>query len=91
VWGGPAFQAGLAVKTTQVAVKGRAPPPELRNDAVVAASRGGPVVELIVRNGDRFRTVSLNYRDGLRYPHLEPITGRADGLAPLLAPHASSQ
>jgi predicted metalloprotease with PDZ domain len=91
VRGGPAFQAGLAVNTTLVAVNGRAPTPELLKDAVVAASRGGPVVELIVRNGDRFRTVSLNYRDGLRYPHLEPITGRADGLAPLLAPHASSQ
>jgi len=91
VWGGPAFQAGLAVNTTLVAVNGRAPTPVLLKDAVVAASRGGPVVELIVRNGDRFRTVSLNYRDGLRYPHLEPITGRADGLAPLLAPHASSQ
>jgi predicted metalloprotease with PDZ domain len=90
VWGGPAFQAGLAVNTTLVAVNGRAPTSELLKDAVSAAARGGPAVEFIVRNGDRFRTVSLNYRDGLRYPHLEAIAGRPDGLAPLLAPHASS-
>jgi predicted metalloprotease with PDZ domain len=89
VWGSPAFQAGLTVNTTLVAVNGRAPTPELLKDAVSTAAHGADLVELIVRNGDRFRTVRLDYRDGLRYPHLEPIAGRADGLAPLLAPRAA--
>ncbi len=88
VWGSPAFQAGLTVNTTLVAVNGRTPTPDLLKDAVSTAARGGDLVELIVRNGDRFRTVRLEYRDGLRYPHLHPIAGRPDGLAALLAPRA---
>jgi len=28
-------------------------------------------IELIVKNGDRFRVLRLDYYDGLRYPHLE--------------------
>ena len=86
LWGSPAFRAGLTTTTTVVAVNGRACTPDLLRAAVTAASQGGPLVELIVRNGDRFRTVTLDYRDGLRYPHLEPIPGREDRLAQLLAP-----
>jgi len=28
-------------------------------------------IELIVKNGDRFKTVRIDYHDGLRYPRLE--------------------
>ena len=28
-------------------------------------------IEFIVRSGDRFRTVRIDYHNGLRYPHLE--------------------
>lgn len=87
-WGGPAFRAGLTTATTVVAVNGRACTAELLRAAVTAAAAGGPLVELIVRNGDRFRTVTIDYRDGLKYPHLEPIGGREDRLAKLLAPRA---
>jgi len=89
LWGSPAFRAGLTTTTTVVAVNGRACTPELLRAAVAAAAQGGPLVELIVRNGDRFRTVAIDYRDGLRYPHLEPITGREDRLARLLAPRVA--
>lgn len=90
LWGGPAFRAGLTPATTVVAVNGRACTADLLRAAVTAAAAGGPQVELIVRNGDRFRTVSIDYRDGLRYPHLEPIAGREDRLAKLLAPRAAT-
>jgi predicted metalloprotease with PDZ domain len=89
LWGGPAFRAGLTTTTTVVAVNGRACTPELLRAAVAAAATGGPLVELIVRSGDRFRTVVIDYRDGLRYPHLEPLNAREDRLAKLLAPRAS--
>jgi len=88
LWGSPAFRAGLTTTTTVVAVNGRACTAELLRTAVTAAATGGPLVELIVRNGDRFRTVTIDYRDGLKYPHLEPIGGREDRLAKLLAPRA---
>jgi predicted metalloprotease with PDZ domain len=89
LWGSPAFRAGLATATTVVAVNGRACTPDLLRAAVTSAASGGPQVELIVRNGDRFRTVVIDYRDGLRYPHLEPITGRPDRLASLFAPRTA--
>jgi hypothetical protein len=36
---------------------------------------------LIVREGDQFRTVQLDYRGGLRYPHLERDPARPALLA----------
>jgi predicted metalloprotease with PDZ domain len=88
VWNGPAFAAGLTTHTTLIAINGRAYSAELLKGAITQAAKGGPPVELIVRNQDRFRTVTIDYRGGLRYPHLQPIEGKADGMATLFAPRA---
>jgi hypothetical protein len=32
--------------------------------------------------------LSLDYHDGIRYPHLERIEGTPDMLAAIMAPHA---
>lgn len=80
VWDSPAFKAGLAAAaTTIVAVNGRAYSGDLLKDAVVKAKDGGPI-DLLVRTGDRFRTVSIDWRGGLYYPHLEPVPGATDRL-----------
>jgi predicted metalloprotease with PDZ domain len=89
VWDSPAFRAGLTTNTTLVAVNGRAYSAELLKRAVTDAASGGPPVELIVKKQDLFRTVTLDYRGGLRYPHFTPIAGRPDGLATLFAPRAA--
>ena len=86
VWDSPAFKAGLTTNTTLVAVNGRAYSSELLKDAITQAKDGGKPIELLVRKQDLFRTVTIDYRGGLQYPHLVPIEGRADGLAPVLAP-----
>ena len=44
---------------------------EQLKDAVNTAASSGVAIELIVKNENRFRTVHLTYRDGLRYPRLE--------------------
>lgn len=90
VWDSPAFKAGLTTNTTLVAVNGRTYTPELLNRAVRDAAGDGPAIELIVRNQDRYRVVRLDYHDGLQYPHLVRVEGRADGLAALLAPQAGT-
>jgi hypothetical protein len=36
---------------------------------------------LIVKTGDEYRTVEIDYHDGLRYPHLERIPGTSDRLS----------
>jgi predicted metalloprotease with PDZ domain len=86
VWEGPAFKAGLTANTTLVAVNGRAFSAELLKEAITRAKDNDKPIELLVRNQDHFRTVSIDYRGGLLYPHLVPIEGRADGLTAVLAP-----
>jgi hypothetical protein len=41
---------------------------------------------LIVREGERFRTLQLDYHGGLRYPHLERDPKRPDLLEAIYAP-----
>jgi predicted metalloprotease with PDZ domain len=86
VWDSPAFKAGLTTNTTLVAVDGRAYSAEILKDAITRSGKGGAPIELLVRNQDRFRTVTVTCPEGLRYPHLVPIEGRADGLKAVLAP-----
>lgn len=88
-WGGPAYNAGLTVGTTIVAVNGIAyETSEMRNAIRNAQSSRDPI-ELIVRQGERYRTVRVDYHGGLRYPRLERIPGTPDRLADILAPRAS--
>jgi predicted metalloprotease with PDZ domain len=88
VWDSPAFKAGLTTNTTLVAVNGRAFSGALLKEAITGAKSGGMPIELIVRNQDRFRTVQIDYREGLQYPHFVAIEGRPDGLAAVLKPRS---
>jgi predicted metalloprotease with PDZ domain len=81
IWGGVAYKAGLAPGATLVAVNSRAYKPELLKQAVTANKGGQAPIELLLREGDRFRTLVLDYRGGLRYPRLERIAGTEDRLA----------
>ena len=72
MWRGPAFEAGLTVGTTIVAVDGDPFGGEAIKRAVTAAKAGTPL-ELIVKSADRFRTVRIAWTGGLRYPHLERL------------------
>lgn len=84
-WEGPAFDAGLAVSQKIVAVNGMAFDQERLKDAVTAAKTTG-VVNLIVKAGEHFKVVQLNYKGGLRYPRLERIAGTPDRLGDILQP-----
>ncbi|GAA0720332.1 M61 family metallopeptidase [Dokdonella soli] len=85
-WDGPAFKAGLAPTSTLVAVNGREFKPERLKDAITAAKGPGAPVELLVKNGDEYKTVRVDYHGGLKYPHLERIVGTPDRLNAILAP-----
>ncbi len=85
-WGSPAFEAGLSAGWDVVAVNGRAASAQALADAITAAKDPATPVELMVRRGDRFRTIRFDYAGGLRYPHLERIPGTPDRLGDILAP-----
>ena len=84
-WDGPAFKAGLTVGGKLLAVNGIAYDADRLKEAITAAKTGAPL-DLIVKNGDHFRTVRLDYRGGLRYPRLERIPGATDRLSAIYAP-----
>jgi predicted metalloprotease with PDZ domain len=79
VWDGLAFRAGLAANTTVMAVNDRVYKPELLKAAIKDAKDGKPI-RLLVKKGNVLRTVSLDYRGGLRYPRLERIPDTKDRL-----------
>ncbi len=84
VWEGPAFKAGLTTNTTLVAVNGRSYSGELLKEALLHAKTAAEPIELLVKSQDRYRTVLIDYHDGLRYPHLVPIAGATDRLVEIL-------
>lgn len=77
LWEGPAYKIGLTVGTQIIAVNGIAFDADRLKATIKDAKQSGAAIELLVKNGDRFRTVKIDYHDGLRYPHLE-----RDGSAP---------
>lgn len=83
-WDSPAFNAGIGSGTSVIAVNGQAYSQEVLEDAVKAAKDSTAPIELLVKEFDRYRTVRIDYHDGLRYPHLERIEGRPDYLTPIL-------
>ena len=83
-WGSPAFEAGLSTSTELVAIDGRAYSLERMKEAITAAKSSQASLQLLVKDGDLYKTVPLTYHGGLRYPKLERIGGVADRLTPLL-------
>ncbi|MDP3403050.1 MAG: peptidase M61 [Brevundimonas sp.] len=83
-WGGPLYQAGIGAGWELVAVGDRVATPEVLREAVTAAKSGEAPIRLIVRNGQRIRTLDLNYTGGLRYPRLERIEGTRDRIGDIM-------
>lgn len=86
-WDSPAFNAGLVTGSKILAINGTAYSADDMKRAITAAKTGAPL-ELLVQRGDRFQTVKLDYKGGLRWPWVEraaPGTGPV-GLDLLLLP-----
>jgi hypothetical protein len=60
--------------------------PERLTEAIAAAKGAGPAVELLVKEGERYRQVMIDYHSGLRYPKLVRIDSIPDRLSAILAP-----
>jgi predicted metalloprotease with PDZ domain len=85
LWDSPAFKAGLTEGTQILAVNGVSYSGEVLMDAIREAKDGGAPIELITKNGERFRIVTIDYHGGLRYPHLERDPTRPARLDDILA------
>ena len=78
--GGPAYNAGIGPGMKIVAVNGAQFSPDVMRDAIAAAKNTTAPIQLIVANGAQFRTFSVEYHGGLRYPHIERDDSRPDYL-----------
>jgi predicted metalloprotease with PDZ domain len=86
LWDSPAFNAGISVGSEIVAVNGRKFDDDTLKQAIKDAAGSGASPELLIHDGDVYRTVKLDWHGGLRYPRLEK-TGTGPGtLDALLAP-----
>jgi predicted metalloprotease with PDZ domain len=86
LWDSAAFNAGITTGDEILAVNGRHFDGDALKAAIKAAAAGAPAVQLLVKSGDLFRTVSLDWHGGLRYPRLEKVGKGAGTLDALLAP-----
>jgi len=86
--GGPAFLAGIKPGMRVVAINDRAFTPELLHDALKAGTKDDQSIRFLVVNDDYYKTVSVNYHGGERYPHLVRVEGKPDLLDDIAKPLA---
>ncbi|MCD9088525.1 peptidase M61 [Stenotrophomonas sp. SY1] len=84
-WDSAAFNAGIGSGMQVLAVNDLQYSAEELEEAVRAAKEGKQPIRLLVKQMDVYRTLSINYHGGLRYPVLERIQGSTDYLTPILS------
>ncbi len=85
VWEGPCFNAGVPPESTLVAVNGIAYKGAELTDAIKQAQKDKKPIALLIKEGNRYRTVALPYYEGLRIPRLERVEGKPDLLSAILS------
>jgi len=85
-WNGLAFKAGITPDMQLQAVNDQKYTAAGLREAILAAEKSREPIKLLLKRGDEFVTVSLDYHGGMRYPHLERVETTPDRLDAILAP-----
>jgi predicted metalloprotease with PDZ domain len=83
-----AGRAGIGPGEKIVAVNGRALADQDQIDAALRLAETGAPIQLLLSGGDVYRTVTLEYRGGPRYPRMERVAGTPDVLGSIAKPLA---
>jgi predicted metalloprotease with PDZ domain len=86
LWDGAAFNAGMTIGSQIVAVNGHKFDADDLKRVITNAAGNGPAPQLLILDGDVYRTVTLDWHGGLRYPRLEKAGKGPGTLDALLAP-----
>ena len=86
--GSPAYEAGVSSGMKIMGVNGRVFTSDLLDDAIKASKENSQPITLLTLVEDYFRTCTVNYHGGARYPHLVREDGRPDYLDELAKPRA---
>jgi predicted metalloprotease with PDZ domain len=82
----PAGKAGISPATKIVAVNGRAFTTTILRETIGKAVTDTKPIELLIREGEYYKTYSVDYHGGEKYPHLVRVDDKADLLADIIAP-----
>jgi predicted metalloprotease with PDZ domain len=88
IYDGPSFKAGMGPGMKITAVNGSVYSPTILKEAIEAAQATTAPIRLIAANGTEVQTYSVDYHDGIRYPHLERDESRPNYLDEILHPLA---
>lgn len=86
--GGPAYLAGITQGMKIAAVNDRAYTGDLLHDALKAGTKNHEPLRLLVLNDDYYKTCTIDYHGGERYPHLARVEGKPDLLDEIAKPLA---
>ena len=89
--GGVAYQAGIMPGMRVVALNDRAFTPELLSDALRESKASSQTMRFLTLNEDYYKTMTVSYQGGERYPHLIRVEGKPDFLDELAKPQAEHQ
>jgi len=84
-WDSLAFKAGILPDMQLQAVNDQKYTAAGLRETILAAEKAKDPIKLLLKRGDEFVTVSLDYHGGMRYPHLERVEGTPDRLDEILA------
>ncbi len=82
----PAYKAGLAPAVKIIAVNGRQFSTTLLNHALQDAVRTTAPIELLIRDGEYYKTYAVDYHGGEKYPHLVRDKGKQDLISDIIRP-----
>ena len=85
-WDSLAFKAGITPDMQLQAVNDQKYTAAGMREAILAAEKSKEPIKLLLKRGDEFLNISLDYHGGMRYPHLERVEATPDRLDAILAP-----
>jgi len=89
--GKPADKAGIGPGMKLLAIRERRWSSERLHQAIAATRDGREKLVLLLENQEYFKTFTLDYAEGEKYPHLEREEGKADVLTEVFRPRVQKE
>ncbi|HEY3824133.1 MAG TPA: hypothetical protein VGL82_06220 [Bryobacteraceae bacterium] len=86
----PAYAAGVAPATRIIAVNGRQYSASVLHHAVEDSAKSTVPIQLLVKDGEYYKTFNVDYHGGEKYPHLVRDKLKADLISDIVRPHAGN-
>jgi predicted metalloprotease with PDZ domain len=83
---GPAGKAGISPSGRLIAVNSRQYSATELREAIDKAAKDTKPLELLIKEGEYYKTYRVDYHGGERYPHLARDDDKTDLLTPIIAP-----